>query len=56
VIHRYTARVLKDPGMYQFTNLSGIKTITNALPMRLLEALEPISPNLIWLLDKPGLR
>ena len=53
VIHRYTARVLKDPVKYRFANLSTLKTITNALPVRLFEVLEPFSPNIIWLLDKP---
>ena len=53
VVHRYTARVLKEPDKYRFTNLTRAKFITSALPMRLFELLEPLSPNFIWLLDKP---
>lgn len=54
VVHRYTARIMKDPTKYRFTNLSGLKGFTKVLPPRLLELLEPISPNLIWVLDKPS--
>ncbi len=56
VVHSYTARVLKDPMKFRFANLEKVKAVTNAIPLRWLEALEPISPNLIWLLDKPRLR
>ena len=53
VVHRYTARVLKDPVKYRFTKLSFVKSVTQSLPPRLLEALEPLSPNFIWILEKP---
>ena len=53
VVHRYTARVLKDPERYKFTRLSLMKPLTRALPMRVCEALEPLSPNFVWVLEKP---
>jgi 2-polyprenyl-3-methyl-5-hydroxy-6-metoxy-1,4-benzoquinol methylase len=52
VIHRYTARVLKNPVKYQFVNLAKLAPVTGRLPLWLLETFEPISPNLIWVLDK----
>jgi SAM-dependent methyltransferase len=51
-VHRYTARILKNPDLYRFTNLSAIGQVTRRLPLSWLEALEPISPNLVWVLAK----
>jgi hypothetical protein len=51
-VHRYTARILKDPYSYRFTNLSAIGQVTRRLPLSWLEALEPLSPNFIWVLAK----
>ena len=51
-VHRYTARILKDPDAYGFTNLSAIGQVTRRLPLSWLEALEPLSPNLVWVLAK----
>jgi SAM-dependent methyltransferase len=51
-VHRYTARILKDPDSYRFTNLSAIGQVTRRLPLSWLEALEPLSPNLVWVLAK----
>lgn len=51
-VHRYTARILKDPDAYRFTNLSAIGQVTRRLPLSWLEALEPLSPNLVWVLAK----
>lgn len=53
IVHRYTAKVLKDPMKYAFTRLSTVKLVLNALPVRLYELLEPLSPNFIWVLEKP---
>ena len=52
VIHRYTAKVLKDPVKYQFANLAALKAVTARVPLQLFEALEPFSPNLVWVLEK----
>ena len=54
VVHRYTARILKDPEQYKFTKLSALKRISSALPLGWLDALEPLSPNFVWVLEKPG--
>lgn len=54
VIHRYTARVLKDPVKYQFANLAALASVTRRVPLGLFEMLEPFSPNLVWVLDKSG--
>jgi SAM-dependent methyltransferase len=51
-VHRYTARILKDPLSYRFTKLSSIGQVTRRLPLSWLEALEPLSPNLLWVLAK----
>jgi SAM-dependent methyltransferase len=51
-VHRYTPRILKDPAAYRFTNLSMIGGLTRRLPLSWLEALEPLSPNLVWVLAK----
>ena len=53
VRHRYTGRVLKDPRKYRITKLSTVQMVTHVLPLWLLDTLEPISPNMIWLLEKP---
>ena len=51
-VHPYTARILKDPDSYRFTNLSAIGQVTRRLPLSWLEVLEPLSPNLVWVLAK----
>jgi len=51
-VHRYTGRILKDPDSYRFTRLSRIAQVTRRLPLSWLEALEPLSPNLLWVLAK----
>ena len=51
-VHRYTARILKAPDSYRFSNLSAIGRVTRRLPLSWLEALEPLSPNLVWVLAK----
>jgi SAM-dependent methyltransferase len=51
-VHRYTARVLRDPDAFRFTKLSWIGRITRRLPLSWLEALEPLSPNFVWVLSK----
>ena len=53
IVHRYTARVIKDPERYNFKRLSTLRTLTKALPIRLCEVLEPLSPNFVWVLEKP---
>ena len=53
IVHRYTARILKDPQKYKFTRLSKLRTLTNALPISWTEWLEPLSPNFVWVLEKP---
>ena len=53
VVRRYTARILKDPQKYKFTKLSALKRIPSALPLRWLEGLEPMSPNFVWVLERP---
>jgi SAM-dependent methyltransferase len=52
LVHRYTARILRDPERYKFTKLSTLKTLTTALPVSWSEWLEPISPNFVWVLEK----
>jgi SAM-dependent methyltransferase len=51
-VHRYTAQVLRDPDVFRFTNLSWIGRLTRTLPLSWLEALEPLSPNFVWVLAK----
>lgn len=51
-VHRYTARILKNPDSYRFSNLSAIGQVTRRLPLSWLEALEPLSPNFVWVLAK----
>ncbi len=53
VVHRYTARVLQDPGRFQFTRLAKLAPVTRRVPLRWLEAVEPLSPNFVWVLEKP---
>ena len=52
VVHRYTGRVIKDPDKYKFRRLASMP-IARALPIKFIETLEPLSPNFVWVLDKP---
>jgi SAM-dependent methyltransferase len=52
-IRRYTGKVLKDPDKFKFAKLSAVKTVTRAVPLRWLDALEPFLPNFVWVLEKP---
>ena len=53
IIHRYTARIVKDPESYKFTRLAILQRVTGRLPIRWLEVLEPLSPNFVWVLERP---
>lgn len=53
IVHRYTPRLLKDPDAFGFSKLSGVGRVTRHLPLALLERLEAVSPNIIWVLEKP---
>ena len=54
IVHRYTARVLQDPIRFHFTRLAKLKKIFDLLPTRWCEFLEPLSPNFVWILEKPS--
>lgn len=53
IVHRYTPKLLKDPEAFGFSRLSAIGRVTRHLPLGWLERLEGLSPNIIWVLEKP---
>lgn len=53
VIHPYTPKLLKDPEAFGFSKLAGVGLITRRLPLPWLARLEALSPNIIWVLERP---
>lgn len=53
-IDHYTPKIYQDPEQFGFTKLLAIKPLSNILPLAVWEFLEPISPNFIFILQKPS--
>lgn len=52
-VTKITPQILKNPKMFRFTKLYPFEAVFKLIPNPLWKALEPFSPNFIWLLKKP---
>jgi SAM-dependent methyltransferase len=52
-IHDYTPKVIKTPSKYGYVNLAKFEGIAKHLPLGVWEAVTPVLPNFIWILEKP---
>ncbi|HSW89843.1 MAG TPA: class I SAM-dependent methyltransferase [Patescibacteria group bacterium] len=48
IVHHYTPKILHDPNSFSFTRVPKFLHV----PMSFWKILEPLSPNLIWVLEK----
>lgn len=55
-IRSYTPEILHDPRRYQYRKLLPFQRFFHAVPLRLWEMIEPFSPTLVWVLEKPRVR
>ncbi len=53
IIHSYTAEIIKNPARYNFAGLNKSRLLWSWLPDKILKKIEPLSPNFIWILEKP---
>ncbi len=51
-IEKLTPRIIKNPKLYGFKSLEKLEFLTNFIPLKLLEFIEPALPNFIWILKK----
>ncbi len=53
IVHPCAAEILKDPEKYQFYKLIPYAWMTALVPECIWKVIEPWSPTVVWLLEKP---